>query len=382
MTTDNQAANILAGENLLSRIARHVFITILHIGWAKLGRQVDSAEVTVPVGENDVEVDEALRTNPQWRLIPKHWADRFGKIESRARRLVRSASQNFASAGLAVIPITRATEIFQALRAARAEFNTAKEDFCAQYTTLLNEIRTKIPDRTLANKVVATLPNADKIRDKFVFTWAILPVGGGNTADMVHVTEAIGYLQRILDNVQSPSAEKYRLIEMALTALRQTATDAPQVRDAEANQLIQEARTQMAEFTNEVVTNMANEPRQEAISAIQNVIDAIQTAGRNVRQGTLDQAIRNIRLMEGFSFLLPEGHVQAIRDARRELDESTPQELNAEGATGTRLVRILNRVLSIITNEKQVQETVSRFRGIYVEETPSANPSKPEPVLA
>jgi Protein of unknown function (DUF3150) len=378
------------GETLLQHISRHVFLTILHIGWAKLSHQIDDAEVSIAVNPNDTPaadaaevaaasaaIDTELRSNPQWKLMPKRWTDIFGNIEGRARRLVRSASISFATAGVSALPMTRAGEIFRGLRNLRAEFNTQKTRFCAEYAALLQEIRAQLPNVAVANKALAKLPAYRDIANKFSFVWAILPVGGQSNVDLM-VLERVRDLLAQAVNGRGTRAQELHLAEMALQLLQDamtaaTGTPATLAGDPEVEQLVTEARHQMAQFTDSMLDDMVNEPHDQVATTINNLIEAITSPDRFVRQGTIDQTIRALRTMQGFSFLAPPETTQAIQLAIRTFSGLEPAELNGNPERGESVVRALQRTLAIINNRQATETIVARFRGIRIS-TPAAEP--------
>jgi hypothetical protein len=353
----------LVGEQLLERISQHVLLVMLRVRWPKMSYQIADAIVEVAVNgdsNNKKEIAEEFRTKPQWQLMPEDWRLRLVNLEGRARSAVSRASIQFAARGVSVLPIARASEVFTALRALRAEMDECRTAFRAEYAGMLTRLQEQL-DADLYNKVSAKLPEESEVASKFGIEWAIIPAGGRSA---ITDTE-LDILAAALDaEDNNPAAVRAREVLQNLRARGGAATTT--VEDATAAELIQEARTQMREFTHDMITEMAEAPRRALKAAVDNLLEALRTPSRLVRQGTLRQVEQAFEMLEGFQFIASHDLVQQMRTCRVRLRGITPQQLNSNAEIGAQLAAALTQVQAEAGNTQASQIAVRNFRRIRI----------------
>jgi len=377
MPNENQQA--LEGEQLLDAITRHVFLVMLHISWPKMSYKIADAIVEVKVEgngkteEEKKEIAEEFRTKPQWQLMPTEWRKRLGNLEGRARSLLSHASIQFAARGMAVLPVARAKDIFQGLRALRAEMEQCRDEFVADYEDILATLEEKL-EEDLFKKVQGKLPDSDEVADKFGIVWAIIPAGGRtnlNETQMRDIERAINDSAQKFDDLKQA---RPRAIKNALTALKNfkesEAQRERQITDDEANELVDEAREQMHKFTQEMLQDMAREPRQVLMDAADNLMAALKDPDRIIRNGTINQVREAFEMVEGFEFLAGPELLRTMRECRQRLDNVTPQMLNGDAEIGAALAAGLQGVRNEAADAEESSNAVRRFRGIKLRNRP------------
>lgn len=357
------------GERLLQEITKQVFIVVLHCGWPKLKYQISDAIVAVAGNdEQSTEIAAEFRTNPQWDLLPSSWAKRLGNLESRIRSALSSASVQFAVArGMAVLPVSRAAEVFNNLRMLRTEMETARDEFVAEYEQILATLREQLGDE-LYNKAAKKLPSANEIAAKFIVVWGIVPCGNrANVADADlqilerALTEAEGFCES--NNKREPREyEQARAVIQRLRGEREIS----QITDEQAAEVINEAREQMQQFTRELLEDMAREPRQMLMQAADNLIEALSDQNRVIRNGTIDQVQRAFQMVEGFAFLAGPELMARIDECRARLNGATPQMLNSDAQIGSALAAGLRGVRDAAADAQAASEAMRQFRGVRI----------------
>lgn len=364
------------GEQLLGEITRHVFLVLLRVSWPKLSYQIADAIVELPVNGNDQEkeeIAEEFRTNPQWRLMPEAWRKRLGRLEHRARSLLNSASIQFAARGMAVLPVMRAQQVFSGLREIRTEMQQARDEFVEEYESILQGLRERL-SAEMFKKVNAKLPEPAQVARKFEMVWAIVPSGGRGGA----TPQQLETLQQAMDactqRLQEHSLPLPRAVRNAHDALQQmrdaVETQQRQITDTEADELVAEARQQMHEFTQEMLEDMAREPRQVIMAAADNLLEALRNPNRMIRNGTIRQVQDAFELLEGFQFLAGDELLARMSECRERLSDVTPQQLNSDAEIGARLAAGLQGMRDAAANAQERTEAVRRFRGIRMRKEP------------
>lgn len=361
--------NTIVGEELLDAISRHVFLVMLHISWPKLSYQIVDAVVEVGSGDEKTEIAEELRTNPQWRLLPEKWRKKLVNLEGRARSLLSHASISFAARGMSVLPVSRAQEIFSGLRALRTEMEQYRDEFVQEYEGILQSLEDRL-DADLYKKVQGKLPESEQVAEKFGIVWAIIPAGGrgGATAEQVDTIEAA--LTKARDRLNERKLTCPREVHNALAAVGQIKQAIEvrerQITDDEAAELIDEARDQMSKFTNDMLEDMAREPRQVLRDAADNLLEALKDPSRMIRNGTINQVREAFEMVEGFEFLAGPDLIAAIRGCRERLESVTPQQLNSDAEIGARLAAGLQGVRDEAADTRAAAKAVRQFRRIRI----------------
>lgn len=371
MSPQNQS-QALEGEQLLDAITRHVFLVMLHISWPKMSYQIADAIVEVKVEgngdgkEKKREIDEEFRTKPQWQLMPTEWRKKLGNLEGRARSLLSAASISFAARGISVLPVTRAQEVFQSLRSLRIEMRQYREEFVAEYESILEKLEHQLDD-DLYKKVAHKLPDVEQVAKKFGVVWAIIPSGGRSGIE----PQQLQWLERAInDSVKKFDDLKVarpRAIKNGLAVLERLAeSGAHQVTDAEAAEVISEARDQMHQFTHEMLEEMAREPRRILTDAADNLLAALKDPERMIRNGTINQVSEAFKLVEGFEFLAGPQLLAAIHTCRQRLGNVDARQLNSDAEIGARIAVGLQGVRDEAADSRAATAALRQFRNIRI----------------
>jgi len=354
----------LEGGRLLTQLNRHVFMVMLHVSWPKMTYQIADAIVEIKTGDDKTEVEEKFRTHPQWQLMPEEWRKKLVNLEGRARTMLSAASINFATRGVSILPVTRASDVFRSLRALRREMHTYRDQFVKEYGDILRDLRVELGNE-LYDEAKKKLPSEESVRDKFSIVWAIMPTGGrGNVeeADIDAVEQAINHL---IAEIPGPIPYTVDAAQAALQKMRE-GLGTTTVTDDEAEDLIREAREQMGKFTKDMLNDMAREPRQMLTDAADNLMEALRDPSRTIRNGTIEQVRRAFEMVEGFSFLASPQLLAQIRSCRERIDNVTPKMLNSDAEIGAKLAAGLQGVREEAADAQASTEAVRRFRGVKI----------------
>jgi len=373
-----QNENSCGNEHLLERITRHVFLVVLNISWPKLSYQI--ADVVVEVrGDDDAktEVDKEFRTSPQWQLMPADWRRKLVNLEGRARTLLSAASIQFATRGMTVLPVTRAAEIFRGLRELRTELEEYRDGFVANYEQVLSELKGRLGDALYA-KAVQKLPSKDVIRQKFKMVWAIVPAGGHGSINSTQLSALRAGLEEAKNSIEVDIMGELPALNNALDIVRNLQQESPRtIDDDDAQDLIGEAREQMSQFTQQMLADMAKEPRAVLADAADNLLQALSDPNRVVRMGTIDQVRRAFEMVEGFSFLADDELLERMRQCQLRLDNVTPQQLNSDLEIGGRLAAGLQSVREQASDTHAQADAVRNFRRVKWRKGRKEQPTEP-----
>jgi len=366
------------GEQLLQEIGKHVYLVVLNISWPKLSYQIADAIVEVvgagERGEN-VQVAEQFRNKPQWSLMPTEWHRKFSKIEHQARTALSRASLAFATKGMAILPMTRADDVFMQLRELRASLQQHRDTFVAEYNDILANLRNELGEE-LYDKAARKLPDGVQISNKFDMRWAIFPMGGGTslsvTAEAVRQVQEVLSASRTADGVVDPEALDLAQGTLA-TLTHELANPVNRIGDESAMSLIREAHEQMAQIAQQVVEDIAREPRAELARAIDHLLESLQT-GRTIKNGTIGAIERAFELVKGFQFLADDELLNRIREGEAALRHVTVRQLNGNREIGARLAGTLSRVREQAADAEAATKAVRQFRGIRIRPRPSPEP--------
>lgn len=356
--------NVLEDENLLEQITRHVFLVVLNISWPKLSYQISDAVVAIKGHDDEkTEVAADLRTNPQWQLMPPEWRRRLANLESRARSLLAGTSIQFAARGMAVLPVTRAAAIFSGLRELREELHRDRDEFVVSYEQVLASLKERLGDE-LYKKVAVKLPSKSAIRNKFKMVWAIVPAGGhrGISETQLNILQrSLDMSQRVIDSEPINIAINEAL--ETVTELRRNSRPTT-IDDDDASDLIGEARQQMNQFTNQMLEDMAREPREMLAAAADNLLEALRDPVRIIRTGTIEQVRRAFEVVQGFSFIADDELIERMRQCQLRLDNVTPQQLNSDTEIGGRIAAGLQSVKEQASDATASADAVRNFRRV------------------
>lgn len=355
--------NSTGAEHLLDRLAQHAFIVMLHVSWPKMRYQIADAIVEIQLGDEKTKIAEDFRSNPHWTLMPDRWQATFTRIEGQARSALANASINFATRGMSVLPISRAGDVFGQLERLRAELTRERTLFCEGYARMLEELKTKLTPDIYA-LVARKLPTAREITDKFGLVWAIVPIGGQTnmSAEQLEVLHSNLHMLRGAVTDSSAAALLTQCIQMVDAA--QAAGAIACIDDADALRRIAEARQQMGQFSEQILEEVAREPRRVLAEATKQILDAIAADRHSIRGGTLDQLRRAFELVDGFAFMADTELLANMRACRQALNQATPQDVNSLTDLGRQLADGLAGVHKAATNPQAPDLAVRKFRRI------------------
>jgi len=368
MPTDGEAYE---GGQLLQHISRHVFIVMLHVSWPRLSFKIDNAKVSVPANggsqDKEKEVQEKYRTDPKFKFCPEDWSKRLGNLEYRARTRLSNASIKFATRGMAVLPVTRAADVFSGFRTLREELMGYQEDFVSDYEQILADLKDDLAVEVY-DQASGKMPSKQEIATKFGLTWAIVPAGGGSNINGEQIDLLRSILRRALPNANDILAVDIEEASLMLDQIESQLTSSA-ITDEEAAELIGEAREQMNKFTEQMLEDMAREPRQLLVDATDNLMEALTDPKRIVQNGTIAQVERAFEMVEGFSFLAGDELLAEIKRVRSRLNEHEVKQLNSDAEIGAKLAAGLQGVRDEAANARSAATAVRQFRGIRFRET-------------
>jgi len=367
----------------LNEISQHVLLVIMQISWPKLRYQISDAIVEVNTGSGSSgkeTISEELRSNPQWQLMPDEWRKKLTRIESQARTILAASSISFGARGMSVLPITRAESVFSSLSDLREQMNTFRDEFAENYSSILEDMRMRLGD-TLFRKVVAKLPEPRDVASKFDMSWAVIPIGGMDgvsVGDIVTIESVLNDMLGMMREQHADTAIEERDIarrtadlENALNVARsihdQLTTHAVrQMNTDDAHDLINDARMQTRAMVQSLLENMATEPRRILAEATANLVDALQSPLRHVRTSTIKQVQEAFELVEGFSFMADRELLQAMQECRRQLENSSPQAMNADENINNSIVAGLQVLHAQALNINTSSEAMRSPRNIRI----------------
>ena len=361
---------VLAGQNVMEELSRHIYLTCLTIGWPKLSYKIGKAIVEVTKTGDDgevkkIQVDEEFRNDPAWKLMPDEWKNIFTRIEGRGRKALSSASASYATKGMSLLPISRAEGVFQVLADLRGEWEMQRDLFVSAYAEILRDIEQKLraKDVALWNKVKDRLPSVEEVRGKFSFRWSIIPLGGGGQVGLQVTREDLEKVKAALDRAQIEHPDIDDATDIVNGLIDQTHQIVQHLDDDTASALVREAKDQILDLGQQLVANICKEPREQIASAVENMLQSIRDR-RRIQNGTINQIKEAFELMRGFDFVCDRTLLNRMREAERALDNVTVQELNASEETGRGIARYLEDVLTQATSEDAIEEVQEQFRGI------------------
>ena len=298
------------------------------------------------------------------------------------------ASINFAARGVSVLPVARAQEIFSGLRTLRTEMEQYRNEFVAEYASILDNLANRLDD-DLYEKVQGKLPEVEQVTGKFGIIWAIIPAGGRNAINDTELEILDRALQAADEGIGADTGlEDHTRWDAAVQAAHEVVTslrdrlgqESGEITDDEAADLINEARDQMHQFTHEMLEDMAREPRRVLTDAADNLLAALREPNRMIRNGTINQVREAFEMVEGFEFLAGPDLIEAIRTCRNRLESVTPQQLNSDVEIGARLAAGLQGVRDEAADTKSATEAVRQFRGIKIRDKPKKSRRQPAAV--
>lgn len=366
------------GEALLNAINQHIFLVKLHVSWPKMAYQIADAVVTVRTEADNgdtsaLQIVKKYRSNPRWQLMPPEWHTRFQRIESKARACLAKASIAFATAGLSTISITRADEIFAQLREYRAAMHEASEEFVAGYTELLPQMRTELANEMnedLADAALAKLPTPGQLRGKFAMTWAIVPVGGGNTLSPQILTR-LQTCSRLLSEINE-SIDGVELgrdvvnLQRELTSIIRDVNKMPrQMSDEQATDFVREARNQMAKFANEFVENISRAPRERLAESLGHLITSIKE-GKNIKTGTLREVAQACQMVRDFAFMQDAELLRLVGTVEQEMTSATAKRVNSDSTFATMLAEAVTPAVDACNDAARAVRNERKFKRIIL----------------
>lgn len=255
-------------------------------------RKIEEADVKV--GTDDL--DEDLRTDPRWKLMPKAWAGRFTEVESRIRRLVddhtprNTETTSMPLRGIDIIPRKEAKAFFDKLRALEKEvFNPLADQFCVEWPRLMAELRDRLvgakkPD--IWERAAKTLPaTSSEVRKKFSVDRRVIPIS----------------------------------FDTKITVLE----------DRTAEEFADEIQKGIDEFTRETAATIVAGLQAELNDAVDNLAARIADKGV-IKGGTLEMVRRSFEKIKAFEFASTPELKARIREVQDQLDGLDHTSLNRD----------------------------------------------------
>jgi hypothetical protein len=350
MTAQLEPLPVDTAGDALARLQRYVVLLSLTVGWPKLARRIDGAKVSLDVEGQEVDVEEDIRTTPQWDLMPEEWRSQFGRIEGRARAALRDSGVSFLTHSCMLVPLVKVASVVENLEAIRAEFDRVAGEFCSHYDTILADLRTKLGEKRYA---IASrrLPTREELRSKFRLVWCEIPLDRGIRP------ESFAPALAALDQLERGSAVDASAVREQIERLQE------QARGAGLGESLDAARAQLREQLDQAVEAMAREPRARIQEAVDRLIEAARGGDRTVRQATIEAARDAFDHARSFSFLADEELLRRIDEADRLLADARPREFNA-GEVSEALTRALEGVSVRAADTAAADQAVGRFRAI------------------
>jgi hypothetical protein len=359
---------MLDGARLLAEVGKHVYLVVLNVSWPKMSYTICDAIVEIDgaaANGEKLEVAERFRNNPNWKLMPEPWKKRFGALENRARTAVSKSSVAFATKGMALLPIAKAADVFTKLRGIRDEMTTAIGEFTMAYSQIMTDLEEELGP-VLYDKASRKLPTTADIQNTAGIRWSIMPLGGGT-----HLSVTVDAVRRarwtLMTAGQGNEAVEIAEFEAALDTLTQLVVELSnpvnRLGEESAMELIDEARSQFNVLAQQMVEDMATEPRRVLTEAINHLLEALET-GKTIRSGTLGAIERAFELVHGFSFMADNELLEHMRECEVTLNRVSVQDLNASREIGSQLAGALTKVRDQAANSVAATNASRQFRRI------------------
>ena len=370
----DQHETIERAEAMLAAVNQHIFLVKLHISWPKMKRKIVDAIVEVNDEDgNTCELPRKFRNNPQWKLMPEEWKNRFTRIEGKARSCLNDASIAFASTGMATIAVKRADLVFQQLREYRDTMYAYRDEFVELYSDTLQNIRQDITNemsQELADKAIAKLPTLARIRGTFDMNWAIVPIGNnGINRPQLEQLQAIKSKLYNLSNVLQSQEQRCEILDAISDlgdVIRDVHSTPREMSDGEASEFVTEARLRMANFANEFVQNISRGPRQQLETALGHLLKSIREQ-RNIKAGTITQVQQACQMVRDFDFMQDRELLDLVGTVETELTNVTPQQVNSDSVFASQLAEAVTPAVEAcqsaeraVSNERQFSRLVLR----------------------
>ena len=347
-------------DALLKGIQSHALWVSLSVSRPRMNYQISDATVSIATDQGTTQIDNEMLQSPRWKLLPDESNDKFNHLESAARRTLAGAALAFpAIKGITLLPITRASEVFQGLRRINGRFDRERQQFIEGYDQLLKDLQSKLT-AVVYNKIKYKLPAKERLTSLFRIRIMTLPIGGGSTSiDQEKLAKVI----ELVHDAGWPGVVEGAFVLEFLKGLQQQRDEVLQsVLDQEAMDLVSQADQELRRSMSQFLAHIADEPAKAVTEALTNLISSLRDE-KIIRAGTLSQAERAFKLAEGFSFLRPD--VPAlILQGRQMLTGVTSRELNADKGLGKQLADALLPLVAQISRPDVVKESVQNFRRI------------------
>ena len=119
---------------VLRELARQAAWVALTVRRPRMNYQIQEAIVSIPDHDSSVKIAEDLVQQPRWKLLPEETANKFNRLEQRARKAVSQRALSFtALRGVSLLPLSKTRAAFEEIRSIDAEFQTERAIFTENY---------------------------------------------------------------------------------------------------------------------------------------------------------------------------------------------------------------------------------------------------------
>jgi hypothetical protein len=369
----------LDGQNLLQEIGQHIYPIQLTVSWPKMRKQLKQAKVLVENTDNhqDEEVDKDRHTVPQLINMPETWEKRFSEIEQRARKVITDSCRYVSVGKLHILPINKASDVFNGLAAIRDEFNGAAASFTAVYPEIYDANYALLRDKygvEAANKIVASMPKKETVRHDFTMHWYILPICGSTAAvatvypwQLDQITELI---RPLAEQTNDPALQE------AVQQLQQHSNSLTQgiheVAEADISQLDEMIQEHAREFATSLLDNVCNGVRDELVQPLQATVAALLD-GRPIRNDMLDSIREKFRRVRAFAGFTAPDLLTLMDQVEPILNDAEASDVNNDTAVGQQLGAALGSVMESASDDRNQVAAKRRFRRIRMHEEETAD---------
>jgi hypothetical protein len=373
----------LSGQQLLERISQHILLVCLHISWPKLRYQLKNAivEIQTGAGPNDKEaIPPELLSDPHLRLMPEDWGKRFANLEGRARRRLSGSAITFSTGGMALLPITRAEDIFNAFAAYRDELADLRREFASDYVHIVSEKRRRLQDGVWT-RIAHKIPEPHQIEGKFGITWPIIPIGSGSGGFSPEHINRLRAVEAVLEDIaEGGEGGPYghlgnRGLDDVRAILHSIDNGPGEISDDTARTFAAEVQQNMSQFAEEFARTLVDGPIDTVCQELENVVEGLRT-GRRLSARSFNELQQSFSLLRGFSFAAPRDVIRRVEELATAIDEIDPARLNQDNRARGSLVRLAENTLSSARNAESRTNALRSFRNItFREEEPEPQPT-------
>ncbi len=335
----------VGADVVLAEINRNCFIIYVTVrAWA--GRyMMQNAEVQV----DGHTVDEDLRTNGSWKLIPTAWHKAIQPFEGKARKAIRQAGVSFKD-GVYIVPKTKAKALVDALKAIRVNYMAKVAEFQAEWPDIVEQKEREIVQKLGHAQWMAIsklLPDARQLGKLYDIEIGLWPVGGGESGlpvecfdDLQRAAHQLDAVDRLVAAMQvGMGGEDAELLASFARDVRgvwdKARRGAGKMIEENAEEWMAEAQATTNRMVAAAVEAMISDPVREFTEQVDKL--AALSESRTVRAGTLEALRRAYAKLQGFSFMMPATLLDRLKQVELRIGGASPQSMNASSIAGQQL---------------------------------------------